>query len=228
MLARGFSVLRCFRTGEHELPLSEIARRADMPKATAHRIIAELVDEGMLERSEKGLRLGVALFMLGARVPRQLKFRDLAFPYAERLHQLTRGSAFIFISDAFGPDAALVDAVRRRFGPDGGLGAEGETWASAEAATRVLHAFAVREAEGKTTGEENRVRHQGFAAVRSKAGTLGVATPVLTASGTAMGALAVAGPHTRLEVGRAASHLRAACNAVSRGLHRTPELVPVQ
>ncbi|MCY0958049.1 helix-turn-helix domain-containing protein [Streptomyces sp. H27-H5] len=76
MLARGLSVLRCFRPGEPELQLSEIARRADMPKATAHRIISELVEEGMLERGERGLRLGVALFALGARVPRQLTLRS--------------------------------------------------------------------------------------------------------------------------------------------------------
>ncbi|MEK8173302.1 hypothetical protein NKH77_43650 [Streptomyces sp. M19] len=88
-----------------------------MPKATAHRIISELVKEGMLERGERGLRLGVGLFMLGARVPRQLVLRDLAFPHAEQLHRLTRGSAFIFISDTLGPDAALVDAVRRAYGP---------------------------------------------------------------------------------------------------------------
>ncbi|MCX4825195.1 helix-turn-helix domain-containing protein [Streptomyces sp. NBC_01142] len=233
MLARGLSILRCFRPGEPELPLSEIARRADMPKATAHRIITELVEKGMLERGEKGLRLGVALFVLGAQVPRQLELRDLAFPYAEQLHHLTRGSAFVFISDAFGPDAALVDAVRRAYGAGTELGAEEETWASAQAATRIFHAFGASAAllsrgVRVADGEAARVQHQGFVAVRSATGAVGIAAPVLTASSTAVGALAVAGPHGRLQVVRAASHLRAACAAVSRALQRTPELVQVQ
>ncbi|MGW0332548.1 IclR family transcriptional regulator [Streptomyces sp. NPDC003011] len=233
MLARGLSILRCFRPGEPELPLSEIARRSDMPKATAHRIITELVDKGMLERGEKGLRLGVALFMLGAQVPRQLELRDLAFPYAEQLHHLTRGSAFVFISDAVGPDAALVDAVRRGYGAGAELGAEEETWASAQAATRIFHAFgadAARPPQRARAGgrEAARVQHQGFVAVRSGTGAVGIAAPVLTVSNTAVGALAVAGPQRRLQVVTAASHLRAACAAVSRALQRTPELMLVQ
>lgn len=202
-----------------------------MPKATAHRIITELVSEGILERGEKGLRLGVALFMLGAQVPRQIRLRDLAFPYAEKLHQLTRGSAFVFISDASRPDSALVDSVRRAYGADPELGTE-ETWTSAQAATRVFHTFGAgallpRQGARRANGEAARVRRQGFVAVRG-ASTVGVAAPVLTMSGTAAGAIAVAGPQNRMQVVTAASHLRAACAAVSRALQRTPELVGSQ
>ncbi|MBW8090336.1 MULTISPECIES: IclR family transcriptional regulator [Streptomyces] len=229
MLARGLCILHCFRPGESELPLSELARRADMPKATAHRIVTELVREGVLERGEKGLRLGVALFMLGARVPRQLRLRDLASPYAEQLHHRTRGSAFVFICDAFGSDAALVDTVRRAYGADDTrLGAE-ETWASAEAAKNVLRALGagtVRHRQGRRTaeGETARARRQGFVAVRG-AHTVGIAAPVLTVSNRAVGALAVAAPQDRIQVVTAASHLRAACAAISQALRRVPELV---
>ncbi|MFD8416537.1 IclR family transcriptional regulator [Streptomyces sp. NPDC059650] len=234
MLARGLSVLRCFRPGEPELQLSEIARRADMPKATAHRIISELVDEGMLERGERGLRLGVALFALGARVPRQLKLRSLAFPYAEQLHHVTRANVFIFISDASGPDAALVDAVRRVHGGGAELGTEDEAWASVQAATRIFRAFAGDQPApfpaswGESEGDAGRVRHQGFVAVRSATGAVGIAAPVLTASNTAVGALAVTGPQGRLQAVGAVSHLRAACAAVSRALQRTPDMAPAR
>ncbi|MFC8368836.1 helix-turn-helix domain-containing protein [Streptomyces sp. CB02400] len=230
MLARGLGVLRAFRSGEPELPLSEIARRADMPKATAHRIITELVKEGMLERGEKGLRLGMGLFMLGARVPRQLMLRDIAFPHAEQLHRLTHGSAFVFIADPTGADAALVDAVRRTHEPGRGLGME-ETRASDRAATRVFRAFGAEDDAVAGRGarvrevEPARVRHQGFAVVRDVPGVVGVAAPVLTASGAAAGALAVAGPQAGFHVGLAAAHLKAACAAVSRALQRNPELL---
>ncbi|MFE3578256.1 helix-turn-helix domain-containing protein [Streptomyces vinaceus] len=233
MLSRGLSVLRCFRPGEPELQLSEIARRADMPKATAHRIIAELVDEGMLERGERGLRLGVALFALGTRVPRQLKLRRLALPFAEQLHRVTRGNVFVFISDASGPDAALVDAVRRVHGGGAEHGAEDEARASVLAATRIFHAFAPGAPPagplpgGPAAREAGRVRDQGFAAVRSTAGAVGIAAPVLTASSTAAAALAVTGPQGRLQAVEAVSHLRAACAAVSRALQRSPDMAPV-
>jgi DNA-binding IclR family transcriptional regulator len=230
MLARGLGVLRAFRPGEPELPLSEIARRADMPKATAHRIIAELVREGMLERGEKGLRLGLGLFMLGARVSRQLMLRTIAHPHEEQLHRLTRGSAFLFIADPAGADAALVDAVRGAHGPDPGLGME-ESRASHRAASRVLRAFGaehdtvVHRAARTPQDQAAAIRRQGFAVVRDTTAVTGVAAPVLTASGAAVGALAVAGPRTRLDAGLAAAHLRTACAAVSRALQRTPELV---
>lgn len=186
----------------------------------------------MLERGEKGLRLGVALFVLGARVPRQLKLRDLAFPYAEKLHQLTHGSTFVFIADVCGPDAALVDTVRRGYGAGTGLGAEEEGRASALAATRVFHAYGENAAlpsrgPRASVEEPSRVLAQGFVIVRTATGAVGIAAPVLTASSTAVGALAVAGPQGWLHPTKAASHLRSACAAVSRALQRTPELVPV-
>ncbi|MFI0773151.1 IclR family transcriptional regulator [Streptomyces sp. NPDC021212] len=173
----------------------------------------------------------MALFMLGARVPRQLRLRDLASPYAERLQHRTRGSVFVFICDAFGADAALVDTVRRAYGAaDARLGAE-ESWAAAEAAKKALRApgaGTVRSRPGAraTEGEGDRTRHQGFVAVRG-AHSVGIAAPVLTTSSRAVGALAVVGPHDRMQVVTAASHLRAACAAVSQALRRTPELVGV-
>ncbi|MFD5539319.1 helix-turn-helix domain-containing protein [Streptomyces sp. NPDC127079] len=232
MLARALGVLRTFQPGEPELPLSEIARRADMPKATAHRITTELVTEGILERGEKGLRLGVGLFLLGARVPRQLVLRDIALPHVQRLHHLTRGSAFVFIADPTGANAALADAVRRPHGPGHGQQTVEETQASEQAATRVLGAFGLATGAhcgaggaGAQTAEVGRVRHQGFAVGRSATGVTGLAAPLLTAPGVAVGALAVARSQAGLDVGLAAAHLRAACAAVSGELQRSPELM---
>lgn len=203
-----------------------------MPKATAHRIIAELVDEGMLERGERGLRLGLALFVLGTRVPRQLKFRDLAFPYAEQLHRLTHGSAFVFIADMLGPDMAPVDAVRRAYRAGVRPGAEEESRISFMAAAVIFHAYGVAPAPQTrgarvTADEPAGVLSQGFAVVRGTTGAVGVAAPVLIESNAVVGALAVVGPHSRVQSVKAASHVRAACAAVSRVLQRTPELAPV-
>ncbi|MFI7301497.1 IclR family transcriptional regulator [Streptomyces sp. NPDC050121] len=231
MLARGLGILRVFRAGESELTFSDISRRANMPKATAHRIIAELVSEGMLERSEKGFRLGMGLFMLGARVHPHMILRNMALPYEEKLQHLTRGSTFLYIANSTGANATL-DSVRNTHGHAPEVSME-EARAAYRAATRALRAFC---AEGKyvvhptaRTREDEAalVRRQGFAVVREMTGVgvTGIAAPVLTAPGTAIGALAIAGPRARLDVGLAAMHLKAACAAVSRALQRTPELV---
>ena len=228
MLGRGLSILRCFRPDESELPLTEIARRADMPKPTAHRIISELVREGMLERGEDGLRLGVGLFMLGARVPRQLMLREIAFPYVARLHHLTRGSAFVFLADTSRPDVAMVDAVP----PTHGHGTD-EMRTALQAAARIFHACGTDDGAPSyplarmIADDSTRIRQQGYAVVRAAAGTTGVAAPVLTAAGTATAALVVAGPTSQLRPRTAASHLLVACAAISRRAGATRPHLPV-
>ncbi|MER5868408.1 IclR family transcriptional regulator [Streptomyces sp. NPDC002044] len=126
-----------------------------------------------------------------------------------------------------------MDAVRRAPGAGTELGVEDEARASVQAATRIFQAFAAGPlpfpaAWEEAEGEAGRVRHQGFVAVRGATGAVGIAAPVLTASSTAVGALAVTGPQGRLQLVGAVSHLRAACAAVSRALQRTPEMAPAR
>ncbi|MGJ5830699.1 helix-turn-helix domain-containing protein [Streptomyces ossamyceticus] len=230
MLARGLSILRCFRPHERELPLSELARRADMPKATAHRIVAELLKERMLERGENGLRLGVSLFVLGARVPRQMELRGVTRPFVERLHRLTRGGAYVFMSDALDGSAGLVDSVyfshdsEREFGE--------QVCISTNAAGEILrfHGAPSNRTEvndtvfGSLGGEEPaRVRRKDLVVLRM-AETVALAAPLLLSPDTVIGALAVSAPTGRLRETQAASHLQAAAAAASRALQRTPEL----
>lgn len=65
--------------------LSALARTSGVPKASVHRICADLVTWGVVERSGDGFRLGARLFELGSRVPSQRGLRDLALPYLEEL-----------------------------------------------------------------------------------------------------------------------------------------------
>ncbi|GAB3466666.1 hypothetical protein GCM10027436_80720 [Actinophytocola sediminis] len=216
MLERGLSILRCFRPGEQDLPLTEIARRADLPKTTAHRIVAELVRGDMLERSNRGLRLGRGLFMLAVRVPHQVTLSNIAGPHAEWLHRALRASAFVFAVDGAGPDAALVHSARQDH-------SVAETEVSVLAATRVVRAFARSEVAG-LVASTSQLRAQGFATLRSR-DAVGIAAPVLTTASSPVGVLAVVGPIARLDPRSAVEHLRAACAAISRALAHGPELV---
>ncbi|SDF99493.1 DNA-binding transcriptional regulator, IclR family [Sinosporangium album] len=242
MLSRGLSILRSFRADEVELTLSEIARRTDLPKATAHRLIGELVDAGMLERAERGLRLGLNLFALGTRVPRHRIMRELALPHLNRVHEITRHTVFLFLAD--GGDGAMAES-RGAGGSRTSALRPAEIEASATATAKVFRAYgpppdAVDTGSGERYGvrglrrggrrlapeELGRVVEQGFAVHRGPE-AVAVAVPVVDITGSPVAALAAAGIPDRLHLLKTASLLRAASAELSRNLRATPGLVPV-
>lgn len=88
-LARGLSLLELFSPDDTEVSISELARRGGIPKSTTHRLVADLIRFGALERGRSGLRLGVRLFELGHLVPDHRRLRELAMPYARTLAEVT-------------------------------------------------------------------------------------------------------------------------------------------
>src|SRR5690606_33970213 len=77
-LHRVVAVLNAFRADDDCLGAAELARRSGLPRSTAHRIALELVEAGLLERQGTRVRLGLKLFEIGQRVPRQRVLRDAA------------------------------------------------------------------------------------------------------------------------------------------------------
>src|ERR1700749_1595363 len=71
MLDRSAMLLLAFRPSGGGMTLAELCRSTGIPKATAHRLVAELVKWGLLERSGQRLRLGVRVFELGQLGPRE-------------------------------------------------------------------------------------------------------------------------------------------------------------
>ncbi|WP_082126931.1 helix-turn-helix domain-containing protein [Allosalinactinospora lopnorensis] len=60
VLTRVVRVLDAFEQDGPALTVSQIARRADLPVATAHRLVSELVEMGPLERDSDRLRKAMA------------------------------------------------------------------------------------------------------------------------------------------------------------------------
>lgn len=84
-------VLDTFDTNRTVQSAAEIGRRAGLPSSTAHRIVAELVSSGMLERDEAGrVRLGLRLWGLAQRGSRALRLREIALPHMERVQSRVR------------------------------------------------------------------------------------------------------------------------------------------
>src|SRR4051812_26222239 len=98
-LSRALSVLRLLSgSGAAGLRLSEIARRAEMDKATTYRILAALADEGMVSQrpARDGYVLGPELILLGwAAESSSLDLRAFARPTLERIATETGDSVYL-------------------------------------------------------------------------------------------------------------------------------------
>lgn len=86
-LRKAIRVMGCFSLEEPRLALSEIARRAELPLSTAHRILATLREAGLVEQEgERDLyRLGPKLFELGSMVLANMEVHREALPFIEEL-----------------------------------------------------------------------------------------------------------------------------------------------
>jgi len=78
VLGKARLILEAFEVVDDDLSLSELVRRTGIAKASVHRLAAELVDWGVLERSGSSYRLGMRVVDLGARVPRDRLPREAA------------------------------------------------------------------------------------------------------------------------------------------------------
>ncbi|GGH49200.1 IclR family transcriptional regulator [Microbacterium album] len=84
-------VLRTFDADRTAQTPSQIARRANLPSSTAHRLVGELVATGLLDRDEGGrVQLGMHLWELAQRGSRALRLRQAAMPFMERVQARLR------------------------------------------------------------------------------------------------------------------------------------------
>jgi DNA-binding IclR family transcriptional regulator len=79
--------LECFSLQEPRLSLSEIARRAELPLSTAHRILATLREARIVEQEgdRELYRLGLKLLELGSMVLANMELHREALPFIEEL-----------------------------------------------------------------------------------------------------------------------------------------------
>jgi DNA-binding IclR family transcriptional regulator len=81
------------------LGVSELARRADMSKSTAFRLLGMLQRNGAVERTGNAYRLGARLHELGQQVytPEHDRIRELATPFLIELYELTHQTAHLAV-----------------------------------------------------------------------------------------------------------------------------------
>jgi DNA-binding IclR family transcriptional regulator len=99
MLKKAALILDCFSSGTSEYRLAELSLRTGLPKPTVHRLAAELVALGWLERIGPHYRLGAKLFELGSLVPHRRDLRETALPFLQDLFEATRETVHLGVRD---------------------------------------------------------------------------------------------------------------------------------
>lgn len=110
---RLLDVLAAFEQTHPSLTLSDIARRADLPLATAHRLVAVLTAWGALERDETGrYHVGLRLWEVAALAPRGVALRQAALPFLEDLYEATHENVHLAVRD--GSDVVYIERLSGR------------------------------------------------------------------------------------------------------------------
>ncbi|GAA5030993.1 IclR family transcriptional regulator [Microbacterium fluvii] len=99
VLDRVTAVLDAFDAGDDGIGVSELARRANLPKSTVSRIAADLVAEGLLERDEGRLYVGARLHDLGRAVDLPRRLRAAALPVMTELRDATGETVRLTVAD---------------------------------------------------------------------------------------------------------------------------------
>jgi DNA-binding IclR family transcriptional regulator len=109
--ARALSLLAAFDEEHRRLALSELAARAGLPLATAHRLVGELVAFGALARTSGGdYVVGRRLWDLGLLAPVQTGLREAASPFLHDLYGATLATVHLAVRD--GTSVLYVDRLR--------------------------------------------------------------------------------------------------------------------
>jgi DNA-binding IclR family transcriptional regulator len=238
VISRAFRLLSAFSGGPEEFSLDELAAASGLARSTAHRLCAQLAQQGALERSGRGWRLGSRLFEMGHAVPRYQRLRDISLPHMGDLYEATHET--VQLATLQGSEVLYVEilAGRRKVSSPAQRG--GRMPAHCTAVGKAMMAFS--EDHGGTAldsslvpltsytlteprelrRELHDVRRRGLAFDREEArsGLVCVAGPVFGKHGAPIGALSVSLPAAgRLTVTEVAPSVRAAANALTRELH---------
>ncbi|MFT3874146.1 MAG: IclR family transcriptional regulator [Nocardioides sp.] len=110
-VGKALAVLAAFGGDGVLLGVTQVAARAGIPKSTAHRILAVLVEHGYVERDDTRYQLSRRMFELGNQVadcrPRSL--RSSAAPFLSNLYEESHATVHLAVLD--GLDVLYVDKI---------------------------------------------------------------------------------------------------------------------
>ncbi|MGW4489501.1 IclR family transcriptional regulator [Amycolatopsis sp. NPDC004368] len=242
MLDKVQHILEAFGPHDEHLSLSELARRSGVAKASVHRLAQELLRWGVLERRGSDYWLGMRLFELGQRVPRQRILRDAARPYMEDLFQTTGETVHLAVLD--GLEVLYLEKISGHGPAPEPSRVAGRAPLHCTATGKVLLAFAgphllkeivagpLERVTPRTVAspelllqELKRVRESGCATEheQTRMGYFSVAVPVNSASGAVIGALSITAPLFHGDVQKHADLLAMVSRRITRKMSERNE-----
>jgi DNA-binding IclR family transcriptional regulator len=237
VLGKARLIIEAFTAEDAELSLAELVRRTGVAKATVHRLAQELIVWGLLERSGNAYRLGLRLFEIGQRVPRQRILREAALPFMEDLLLATQETIHFAIHD--GLDVLYIEKIISHRGLTKQSRVAGRLPLFCTATGKVILAYSpetlfdevVRHGLKPLTRntitsvprlraqlEKVRVERLATEVEETRLGYTSVAVPVFSSRSVLAGAVSITAPTCRINVGRLSAALRTAGNGISRAL----------
>lgn len=237
--ARALALLGVFSPSRRRMTLSEMARRAGLPVSTAHRLVAELVEWGALERAHSEYVIGQRVWKLGLLAPIRHDIAEIAAPHMQDVLFVTHSIVNLFILENSRVmlleriSGTRIGAPFRKVGDPLPL--------HASAAGKVMLAFSSQNLMPQATKDMSRltehtiatpkqlrtevekVKKAGYATTNQEAGMdhFAIAVPVLNTSGHAVAALGVV-HQVEPSIGSVVPVLRIAARGIARRLN-TPE-----
>jgi DNA-binding IclR family transcriptional regulator len=89
LLERAFRMLRALPADGTTITVPDLARAANLPVSTTHRLVAELAALGAVERTPAGVSMGLGLWELGERSAVLRQLREAALPELIELYEST-------------------------------------------------------------------------------------------------------------------------------------------
>ncbi|MFC9334806.1 IclR family transcriptional regulator [Arthrobacter sp. NPDC057009] len=100
VIQRVVKILDAFSKGRPRMSLSELVRATGMSSSTAHRLANDLVDSGLLNRSDAGdYGVGMKMWELASRSNPLEEFRRRGLPFLEGVHAAVREQVSLSIPD---------------------------------------------------------------------------------------------------------------------------------
>ncbi|MBW8800240.1 MAG: IclR family transcriptional regulator [Streptomyces sp.] len=231
-------LLKSLASMDGEIGVSELARRSQLTKSTAFRLLGILQRNDLVERVGSNYRLGSQLFDIGVRVygPNPPLLQECLMPHLADLYEMTHETVHLAV--LHDTDIVYVNKIQghRATRSPSRIGARLPAYCTGVG--KALLAFDHDAAEAAVSAglparteytladprrfreELRRIRQDGIAYDRQEAapGLTCVAVPIMGASGRPVAALSVAGAHHRFEPSRYAPALRRVAFEAARAL----------
>lgn len=239
--SRVLALLDAFDPGDRCLTLSELARRANLPLPTAHRLVSELTSWGALVRQPSGQYvIGRRVWELGLLAPDTNGFRQLASPFLHDMYATTLVTTVLAVRD--GTEAVNVDRLsgRTSLSIESEVGSRVPLYATAVGKVLLAYAPSAIRAEvlahlerltaytitqpGRLEEQLTQVRRDGFAQSieEMKLGVSSVAVPIRLADRSVVGSLGAVVSNLKRDRPRLIAALSVAAQGISRCIGQHP------